>query len=125
MYVCPDGYAESAGVCRQAIPYTYHSVTETAAYSYHSSFVETSRTYRDWGTDWSGTTCPYGGTMHDGHCLGWDIQGVTVQVKDNPPAGWVDDGTSYVRQVQVKDAMPAGYADDGTAWIRTTGKVAR
>lgn len=125
IYVCPDGYTDSGSVCTKTMAYTYHSVTETKPYTYHSEFIETSRVWRDFGTDWSGTTCPNGGTMHDGHCVGWDIQGYTIQVKDNPPSGWLDDGSSYVRQVPEKDPMPAGYTDDGTQWVATTGKIAQ
>ena len=125
IYVCPDTFVEASGVCRKTMAYTYHTVTQTAPFSYHSQFIQTSSTWRDFGTDWSGTTCPYGGTMHDGHCVGWDIQGVTTQVKDDPPSGWLDDGTSYVRDTQVKDAPPAGYADDGSQWVRTVAKEAR
>ena len=111
-------------MCEKTTAYTFHTVTQTSPLTYHGEFVETSRTYRDWGTDWSGTTCPYGGTMHDGHCLGWDIQGYTQQVKDAPPTGWLDNGSTYVRDVPVKDTMPAGYADNGTAWVQTAAKVA-
>ena len=125
IYVCPAGFPESsAGVCEKTTAYTFHTVTQTSPLTYHGEFVETSRTYRDWGTDWSGTTCPYGGTMHDGHCLGWDIQGYTQQVKDAPPAGWLDNGSTYIKDVPVKDTLPAGYADNGTAWVQTTAKVA-
>ena len=62
--------------------------------------------------------------MHDGHCLCWDIQGYTQQVKDAPPAGWLDNGSTYIKDVPVKDTLPAGYADNGTAWVQTTAKVA-
>jgi hypothetical protein len=125
IWVCPDGFSETDGTCTSTLTYTYHDETQTAPYTYHSQFVETSRSWRDYGTDWSGTTCPYGGTLHDGHCVGWDVQGYTVQAKDSPPAGWLDDGSSYVKITRIKDPAPNGYLDDGTQWIRTAAKVSR
>ena len=125
IWVCPDGFTESAGVCTSTLTYTYQEQTQTAPYTYHSQFVETSRSWRDFGTDWSGTVCPNGGTLHAGQCVGWDVQGYSTQVKDSPPAGWYDDGTSYVKVTRIKDPAPTGYTDDGTNWTKTAAKVAK
>ena len=125
VWLCPDGSTDVDGVCTKFLPYTYHDETQTAPYTFHSQFVETSRSWRDFGTDWSGTTCPNGGTLHDGHCVGWDIQGYTQQVKDSPPAGWMDDGSTYVKVTRIKDAAPTGWLDDGTQWVMAVAKVWR
>jgi len=122
--VCPDGYSDLSGICTTNLAYTYQEQRQTSPYTYHSQFVETSRSWRDFGTDWSGTVCPYGGTLHDGHCVGWDVQGYTTQVKDSPPAGWYDDGSTFVKITRVKDPVPTGYTDDGTQWTKTAAKVA-
>lgn len=117
------------------LPYTFHEVTETAAYTYTAdSRYEAcyggdcpGSVFRDFGTDWSGTLCPSGGTMHSGQCLGWTggHKWVTYQVKNAPPMGWYDNGSAFAHEVQVKDDMPAGYSDNGTAWIKAVSKVAR
>jgi len=125
IYVCPAGFADSGDLCTQARAYTYHDGTETQPYSYHSEFVETSRTWRNFGTDWTGNHCPNGGTWHDGACVGWDVQGNYVAVKDAPPAGWSDNGTSYERTIKVKDSIPAGFTDDGSQWVKSAAKEPR
>lgn len=135
IYVCPAGYSESGDVCIQTRAYTFHTETNTQPYTYHSeSRVETcagpdcpGSRYINFGTDWSGTTCPNGGTMHSGQCLGWtdSTRTVTYQVKDAAPAGWTDNGSAYAQDVQVKDAMPAGYTDDGSQWVKTVAKEAK
>ncbi|MDP4803814.1 MAG: fibronectin type III domain-containing protein [Candidatus Nanopelagicales bacterium] len=135
IYVCPDDFAETGDICTQTKAYTYSPVTETTPYTYstESRYESCSgpdcpgSVYQDFGTDWSGTTCPRGGTMHDGKCLGWTNgnKWVNYQVKDAPPMGWHDDGSAFARVIQVKDAMPAGFADDGTNWIKSASKIAR
>ena len=135
IYVCPSGYSESGDLCIQTKAYTFHTETQTQPYTYHSeSRVETcagpdcpGSRYIDFGTDWSGTTCPNGGTMHGGQCLGWtdSTRTVTYQVKDAAPAGWTDNGTAYTQDVQVKDALPAGFTDDGSQWVKTVAKEAK
>lgn len=111
-------------MCTQYRAYTFHAERRTRPYTFHTEFAETSRTWRDFGTDSSGTTCPRGGTMHDGKCVGWDVQGSNVSVKDSPPAGWLDDGSTYVRDEQIRDDMPEGFADEGTQWVRTAARIA-
>lgn len=136
IYVCPAGFSESGDLCIQTKAYTFHTETNTQPYTYHSeSRVEAcwggencpGSQYINFGTDWSGTTCPNGGTMHSGQCLGW-TQGsrtVTYQVKDAAPAGWADNGSAYAQDVQVKDAIPTGYTDDGSQWVKTVAKEAK
>ncbi len=133
IWVCPEGFGDVQGVCTQSQAYTFHTEKETQAYTYTADRRLEPCTggdcpgseYKDFGTDWSGTTCPNGGTMHDGKCLGWTTgqKWVTYQVKDAPPMGWYDDGTQYAHDVQVKDATPAGWSDNGSQWIRTTAKI--
>ena len=135
VWVCPAAFTDVDGVCTQSMNYTFHDEKLTQDYTYTSdrrleqcagSDCPGSE-YKDFGTDWSGTTCPHGGTMHDGKCLGWTTgqKWVTHQVKDAPPLGWYDDGSQYATDVQVKDETPSGWSDTGTEWIRTAAKVAR
>ncbi|NKB92512.1 MAG: hypothetical protein GKR85_09610 [Candidatus Nanopelagicales bacterium] len=135
VWVCPAAFTEVGGVCTQSMNYTFHDEKLTQDYTYTSdrrleqcagSDCPGSE-YKDFGTDWSGTTCPHGGTMHDGKCLGWTTgqKWVTHQVKDAPPWGWYDDGSQYATDVQVRDETPSGWSDTGTEWIRTAAKVAR
>jgi hypothetical protein len=133
IYICPDGYDDVSGVCTQTKDYTFHTETQTQDYTYTldrrlepcSGSDCPGSEYKDFGTDWSGTTCPNGGTMHDGKCLGWTTgqKWVNYQVKDAPPMGWHDDGSQYAKDVDVKDATPSGWSDNGSQWIRTTAKV--
>jgi hypothetical protein len=135
IHVCPDDFTETGDICTHTKAYTYSPVTETTPYTYStdSRYEACSgpdcpgSVYQDFGTDWSGTTCPRGGTMHSGQCLGWTggYKWVNYQVKNAPPIGWHDDGSAFARVNQVKDAMPAGFADDGTNWIKSASKIAR
>ncbi len=135
IYVCPDGYTETGDICTHVMAYTFHAETETTPYTYYTDSRYEScsggdcpgSVFQDFGTDWSGTTCPRGGTMHSGQCLGWTTghKWVNYQVKNAPPLGWHDDGSAFARQIQVRDAMPAGYSDDGTNWIKAASKIAR
>jgi hypothetical protein len=133
--VCPDDFTETGDICTHTKAYTYSPVTETTPYTYSTDSRYEScagadcpgSSYQDFGTDWSGTTCPRGGTMHGGQCLGWTNgnKWVNYQVKNAPPMGWHDDGSAFARVIQVKDPMPAGFADDGTNWIKSASKIAR
>jgi hypothetical protein len=135
IYVCPDDFTETGDICTQTKAYTYSPVTETTPYTYSTDSRYEScsgpdcpgSVYQDFGTDWSGTTCPRGGTMHGGQCLGWTggNKWVNYQVKNAPPLGWHDDGAAFARVIQVKDPMPTGFADDGTNWIKSASKIAR
>ena len=133
-WVCPPEFTDVEGVCRQVTPYTFTEVTEYRDYTYTTETRVVpcygdgcpGSQFRDFGTDWSGTTCPNGGTMHDGRCIGWTggSQQVTVQVKATPPDGWSDNGTNYERTVETRNELPSGWTDDGTQWIRTAAKIA-
>ena len=127
IWVCPDGYTETEGVCRQTAAYTFHTEVETAPYTFHPeqqlNTITVPATHN--GTIWT-WSCPSGysdggGQWGVGVCKGT----VTVSVKDAPPTGWYDTGSAYAHDVEVKDAMPDGYLDDGTQWVRTTAKIAR
>lgn len=135
IYVCPDGFSDAGDLCTQTRAYTYRTETATQDYTFRTE----SRTeqcsgpacpgseYRNFGTDWSGTTCPNGGTMHGGQCMDWSTttRTVTYQVKNAPPTGWYDNGSKYAQDTQVKDSMPAGFTDSGSAWVRSAAKIAR
>lgn len=78
IWVCPDEFTDVDGVCTQSMNYTFHDEKLTQDYTYTSdrrleqcagSDCPGSE-YKDFGTDWSGTTCPHGLTMHHGKCLG-------------------------------------------------------
>ncbi len=136
IYVCPATFNEAAGgLCEKTTPYTYSPVTVTTPYTTHGEgrIVECSggdcpgSQYINFGTDWSGTTCPNGGTMHDGQCLGWttSTKSITVAVKDAIPAGYVDNGSAWAKTEQVKNAAPAGYNDNGTTWISIVAQEAK
>ncbi len=136
IYVCPATFNEAAGgLCEKTMAYTYSPVTVTTPYTTHgeSRIVECSggdcpgSQYINFGTDWSGTTCPNGGTMHDGQCLGWttSTKSITVSVKDAIPAGYVDNGSAWAKTEQVKNAAPAGYNDNGTTWISIVAQEAK
>jgi hypothetical protein len=135
IWVCPAAFTDVDGVCTQRMSYTFHDDKLTQDYTYTSDRrLEPcsghdcpGSEYKDFGTDWSGTTCPQGGTMHDGKCLGWTTgqKWVTHQVKNAPPLGWYDDGSHYATDVEVKDETPSGWSDTGTEWIRTAAKVAK
>lgn len=135
IYVCPDGFSDAGDLCTQARAYTYRTETQTQPYTYRTeSRVEQcsgpdcpGSEYRNFGTDWSGTTCPNGGTMHGGACMGWSgsSRTVTYQVKNAAPSGWYDNGSAYAQDSQVKDAMPSGFTDNGSAWVKSAAKVAK
>jgi hypothetical protein len=89
--------------------YTYYSQTRTENCSGPSC---PGSQYVDFGTDWSGTTCPRGGTMHGGQCLGWTggTHRVTYRYKNSPPAGFTDpnDGTNSYYRIATNADAPGG-----------------
>ncbi len=126
IYVCPDGYATAGDLCQQSTAYTFHTETLTSPYTYHqeqqANTINVPATHN--GTVWT-WTCPSGydsggGQWGVGVCKGT----VTATVKDAPPAGYTDNGSSYAKEIQVKDTLPVGWTDNGTQWIRTAAKVA-
>ena len=128
IYVCPDGYTETpTGACQKALAYTFHRVTETTPYTYHQesqpSTVSVPATFNGSVWTWS---CPSGydaggGQWGVGICKGT----VQATVKDYPPTGWYDTGSSYAHDIDVKDSLPSGYTDDGTQWVTVTSKIAQ
>lgn len=118
VYVCPDGYTDAGDVCEKTIPYTYTEVRETKPYTFHDLWHMTSFTSYPYPCNMGDVAYPV--TRMCGHQTGY-----TTKEKDGPPAGWLDDGTQFVRDVDVKDPMPSGYSDSGTAWVAFTAKVAR
>jgi len=123
IYVCPSGFSEVGALCEKSQAYTFHDETETRGYTYHT-VMENYGPWKDFGTDWSGTTCPNGGTLTPGQgCMGYDSR--PVSVKDSTPAGFSDTGSGWSKTVAVKDAAPAGYSDTGSAWVQTAAKEAK
>jgi len=127
IYVCPDGFTETAGQCTMLMAYTYHREVETSPYAYHQeqqlNTISVAATFD--GTVWT-WSCPSGysaggGQWGVGICKGT----VTANVKDAPPTGWYDTGSSYGHDIEVKDPMPSGYLDDGTQWVKTAAKESR
>ena len=123
IYVCPDGYSDNAGVCEHVLAYTFHTETETRAYTY---------TWTKVGSHQEPSTGPCNYLPNPNSPTGLDIYcppPVTVDdyanVKDATPAGFSDTGTNWVKNTQVRDAMPAGFSDNGTAWVKTAAKVAQ
>lgn len=121
IWVCPDGYSEVAGQCQTTMTYTFHTETESRAYTYSTIQTGTRR-----NTD--NQTCGY---LPDANgnpvveCWGGYDEPVYSTVKDGTPSGYTDNGSAWVKDIQVKDAAPAGYADNGTEWVKTAAKVER
>ena len=123
IYVCPSGFSEVGALCEKSQAYTFHEETETRGYSYHTE-MENYGPWKDFGTDWSGTTCPNGGTLTPGMgCMGYDSR--PISVRDGAPAGFSDTGSGWSKTITVKDAAPAGFSDNGSAWVQTAAKEAR
>lgn len=126
IYVCPSGFSEVGApwaLCEKSQAYTFHEETETRSYSYHIE-MENYGPWKDFGTDWSGTTCPNGGTLTPGMgCMGYDSR--PISVRDGAPAGFSDTGSGWSKTITVKDATPAGFSDNGGAWVQTAAKEAR
>ncbi len=127
IYVCATGYTDSGNLCTKTTPFTYTAVTTTTPYTYHQEFVKTGA-----HQEYSGS--PNGGTYYaanawapgsaEGYYKMVD-EGYNTTVKDGPPTGFTDNGTSYSKTDQVKDTAPAGYTDNGTTWISTVAKEAK
>lgn len=127
IYVCPDSFTEVGGLCQKETPYTYL----TLSYTFHNETrVEAcagadcpGSYYRSYPVSEMAPHCPQGGTIHGSECAGWteSSRTVTYQVKDSTPAGYTDNGSTWIK----KDAMPAGYTDNGSAWVQVTAKIAR
>ena len=123
IYVCPSGFSEVGALCEKSQAYTFHEETETRGYSYHIE-MENYGPWKDFGTDWSGTTCPAGGTLTPGMgCMGYDSR--PISVRDGAPAGFSDTGSGWSKTITVKDAAPTGFSDNGSAWVQTAAKEAR
>ncbi len=123
IYVCPSGFSDVGTLCEKTLAYTFHNETETRSYSYHTE-MENYGPWKDFGTDWSGTTCPNGGTLHSGMgCMGYDQR--PISVKDATPAGFSDNGGSWSMTTTVKDSTPAGFSDNSSAWVQTAAKQAQ
>ncbi len=123
IYVCPSGFSDVGTLCEKTLAYTFHNETETRSYSYHTE-MESYGPWKDFGTDWSGTTCPNGGTLHPGlGCMGYDQR--PISVKDATPAGFSDNGGSWSKTATVKDSTPAGFSDNSSAWVQTAAKQAQ
>lgn len=78
------------------------------------------------GWSLSGSTCYITTTYHvsvPNYCTGtnWCQRPayVTVQVKNAPPAGFIDNGTQYQKDTVYKSGAPAGYIDNGTQYQMT------
>ena len=135
IYVCPAGYSEAGDMCEQKLAYTYHTQTETRAYTYHNesyqvTVVDPGPVYPADTAQSQGTPCPWGGSLNQEGDLcivpgTTRIETHTRSVKDSTPNGFQDNGTEWWRTVQVKDAPPAGFTDNGTQWVKVTAKVAR
>ena len=124
--MCPDGYATAGDLCQQSMVYTFHTETLTSPYTYHqeqqANTINVPATHN--GTVWT-WTCPSGydsggGQWGVGVCKGT----VTATVKDAPPAGYTDSGSSYAKDIQAKDTLPVGWTDNGTQWVKTAAKIA-
>jgi hypothetical protein len=129
IYVCPDGFTEAGALCQKTLAYTYHSVTTTQPFSFHQQFIQT-------GSHIDFSSSPNGGTYYnqdqwnpsDGSPAGFYAvlpDGYSVTVKDAPPTGFTDGGTSYTKTDNVKDIAPLGYADNGIVWFITAAKLAK
>ena len=127
--MCPSGFVEIAGLCRQNAAYTFHEVTLTSDFTYHQEFVRT-------GSHVNFSTSPNGGIYQaenvwnplTGSPAGYyavEADGYNVSVKDPAPAGYTDNGSQWVKTTEVKDAMPSGAIDDGTQWVITIPMEAR
>lgn len=124
IWVCPDGYSDTGGTCEKTLAYTFHDVTTTSPYTYHS---ETEQVWgvTGWGCWKTGALDADGGQREDQCGNTYGYLPVQVTVKDTPPAGFSDDGSQYTKTEPVKDSTPAGYSDNGSEWVATTNKTAR
>lgn len=130
IYVCPDGFVDGGTLCTKTLAYTFHAVTTTSAYTYHQQFVQTGShiTFSSDGSN-GGTYYPKDAwNSTDGSAEGFYAvipDGYYTSVKDAPPTGYTDNGSTYSKTEQVKDALPTGYSDNGSTWVMTAAKVAK
>jgi hypothetical protein len=126
IYVCPSGYQDMGTNCRKTAPYTFttrdytfHDLTQTSPYTYRTVQTGPAPILDSFTTE---NVCPSGYNLED-----YGVQGKfcrlygpapTAQVKNDPPAGWTDNGTAYERTIEVKDAAPEGFSDDGDRWVK-------
>lgn len=119
IYVCPDTYTENGqGLCEKTQPYTF----TTKAYTFHD--VATGPAPIIDQIEVTAPGCAAGYHYEDYNWIKYcRLYGPvpTIQVKDNSPAGYTDNGTQWI----TKDPAPRGYTDNGTEWIATTAKVAK
>jgi hypothetical protein len=129
IFVCPDGFSEAGSSCEKTLAYTFHPVITTRPFTYHQQFIQT-------GSHIDFSSSPNNGTFYgqdqwnptDGSPAGFYAvlpDGYSITVKDSPPTGFTDGGTSYSKTESVKDIAPIGYADNGTVWVITTAKVTK
>ena len=123
IYVCPDGYTDNAGVCENVMAYTFHTVTETRAYTYTWTKVGQHEVPSTGPCNYLPN--PNSPTGLDIYCPPPTVVDDYANVKDATPTGFKDNGTAWTKDTQVRDTMPAGYADTGAAWVKTTAKVAQ
>jgi hypothetical protein len=129
IFICPDGFTEAGSLCEKTLAYTFHAVITTRPFTYHQQFIQT-------GSHVDFSSSPNSGTFYsqdqwnptDGSPAGFYAvipDGYSITVKDAPPTGFTDGGTSYTKTDNVKDVAPIGYADNGAAWVITAAKFAK
>lgn len=125
IYVCPTGFVDAGDACTDTKAYTFHTETVTLAYTFHNGVIG-SHVVTHPPTHCDYLPNPSSPTGLDIYCYGGYDETVADygNVKDATPAGYIDNGTAWVKDVQVKDTAPVGYADSGTAWVKTVGKTA-
>ncbi len=119
IYVCPDGYVESAaGACEKKLPYTF----TTRPYTYHQEVTGPAPILESYETKID--TCPSGYNFEDYTWI-WLCRrygpAPTKTVKDATPSGFTDTGTEWSK----RNPAPTGYTDNGTEWVKVVPKVAR
>lgn len=122
IWVCPDGYSEVAGQCQTTKAYTFHTETDTKAYTYTWTKVGS---HEEPGGACNYLPNPDSPTGLDIYCPPPNVVDDYANVKDATPAGYTDNGSAWVKDVEVKDAAPAGYADNGSEWVKTAAKVSK
>ena len=119
IYVCPDGYTETAGgLCQVTLAYTYDS----KVYTFHQETTGPAPMLDSYET--AVAACPGGYNFEDYGWVKYCRQygpAPTRTVKDATPDGYTDTGSAWTK----KDPAPDGYLDDGAQWVKTAAKVAR
>lgn len=121
IWECPTGFSDNGTDCITTRAYTFHTETETQAYTYSTVQTGTRRNTDNEHCDY----LPDGNGGLNIYCTGGYDEPVYSTVKNGTPAGFTDNGSAWVRDVQVKDAAPAGFSDNGSAYVKTTAKVSR